>query len=78
MVSDTPPLAPGGLTGLPGGQVGVRLASRDQYRIGRIASADVAAVTVACLGAAKTLGQTITMINDPALAAGAWHTQLVS
>jgi uncharacterized protein YbjT (DUF2867 family) len=71
-------IAPGGLTDMPGGQVGVRLAPRDQYRIGRIARADVAAVTVACLGAANTLSRTLTMINDPALAASAWRTQLAS
>jgi uncharacterized protein YbjT (DUF2867 family) len=71
-------IAPGGLTDMPGGQVGVRLAPRDQYQIGRIARADVAAVAVACLGSADTQGQTITMINDPALAAGDWRTQLAS
>ncbi len=69
-------IAPGGLTDLPGNQVGIRLAPRDQYRIGQIARADVAAVAVACLGVANTLGQTITMINDPALAAGAWRAEL--
>jgi uncharacterized protein YbjT (DUF2867 family) len=70
-------IAPGGLTDLPGNHVGVRLAPRDEYSVGRISRADVAAVIVACMDAANTLGQTITMINDPAMAAGAWRTQLV-
>ncbi len=69
-------IAPGGLTDMPGNQVGIRLAPRDLYRIGRISRADVAAVIVACLGDANTLGKTITMVNDRAIAAGAWRAEL--
>jgi uncharacterized protein YbjT (DUF2867 family) len=69
-------LGPGGLNDNPAGQQGIRAVPRGDYRVGWISRADLAAVTVACLGAPATSGQTITLINVTDQAPDAWRATL--
>jgi len=66
-------LGPGGLTDGPGDQQGVRVTCRADYRTGRVTRADLAALTVFCLGSPRTLGKTLALVNDATLAPGAWR-----
>lgn len=66
-------LGPGGLTDGPGGQAGVRLASRESYESGMVTRADVAAVTVAAVGNENAFNKTITIVNDDTLSPDEWR-----
>jgi uncharacterized protein YbjT (DUF2867 family) len=49
---------------------------RRQYRVAWISRADLAAVTVACLGEPATIGRTITLVNTPDESPDAWRDSL--
>jgi uncharacterized protein YbjT (DUF2867 family) len=66
-------IAAGGLRDEPGGKKGVRLAPRDRYQSAGISRADLAQVLAACVGEAAAVRKTITVVNDEALAVGAWR-----
>jgi len=66
-------IAAGGLRDDPGGQKGIRLAPRDRYQSAGISRADLALVLAACVGEAAAMGKTITVVNDEAMAPGAWR-----
>jgi uncharacterized protein YbjT (DUF2867 family) len=66
---------PAGLTNDPGSQSGLRFTQGDTLGGGTIARADVAALTVAVLGDADTLGKTFEVASDEkaAPAVAAWR-----
>jgi uncharacterized protein YbjT (DUF2867 family) len=66
-------LGPGGLDDKPPGQLGIRAVPRSDYRVGWISRGDLAAVTVACISEPATIGRTITLVNSPDEAPGAWR-----
>lgn len=69
-------IGPGGLRDEPAGQLGVRLAAREDYIVGQVNRADVAEVMVASLMDDSTIGKTITIINDESLKPDAWRETL--
>jgi uncharacterized protein YbjT (DUF2867 family) len=69
-------IAAGGLRDYAGEQTGVRLAARASYESAQISRSDLAQVLAACVGNPAALGKTITVINDEALAVGAWRNEL--
>jgi uncharacterized protein YbjT (DUF2867 family) len=52
---------------------GIRIAPRTEYRMGTIARADVAAVTVASVDNPDALGKALFIENDPAVKPGSWR-----
>lgn len=58
------------------GRAGVRLAPRERYQAAQISRADLAQVLAACVGEPAVMPRTITIVNDEALAVGAWRKQL--
>jgi uncharacterized protein YbjT (DUF2867 family) len=69
-------VGPGGLTDDPAGQTGIRLLPRAEYATGRIARADVAEVTVACLESDACRRKTITLVNDATSPVDSWRRDL--
>jgi uncharacterized protein YbjT (DUF2867 family) len=66
-------IAAGGLRDDPGGQKGVRLATRDRYQSAGISRADLAQVLAACVGEPAAVRKTITVVNDEAMSPHAWR-----
>jgi uncharacterized protein YbjT (DUF2867 family) len=71
-------IGPGGLTDDPGGRVGIRIATRRDYRTGRITRADVAAIAAECIAEGSSAGRTLTCVNDASLAPEAWRSALAT
>lgn len=71
-------IAPGGLRDEPAGLIGVRLAPKGDYIVGPVNRADVAEVMVASLMDDRTIGTTMTIINDETLDPNAWRETLVA
>jgi len=69
-------LGPGGLTDEAGEQRGLRVTCRADYRTGLVTRADLAALAVFCLGHARTIGRTLTLVNDATLTPGAWRASV--
>ncbi len=69
-------IAPGGLRNYAGNTKGVLLKPRNQYKVGVVARADVAAVIVECLTNKACSSKTITIINTDAAKPGAWMSTL--
>ncbi len=69
-------IAPGGLRDEPAGLIGVRLAPKNDYIVGPVNRSDVAEVMVASLMDDRTIGTTMTIINDETLEPDAWRETL--
>lgn len=69
-------VAPGGLRDEPEGRYGVRLARRVDYVVGQINRGDVAEILVASLKDNRTIGKTITVINDETRVPDSWRAEL--
>ncbi len=69
-------IAPGGLRNYAGNTKGVLLRPRNQYKVGIVSRADVAAVIVECLTNKACNSKTMTIINTDAAKPGAWVNTL--
>lgn len=67
-------IAAGGLRDNPGGETGIRLVSRADYKSNMVSRSDVASVLAACIGNEEALGKTITVVNDESLAPDDWQS----
>jgi uncharacterized protein YbjT (DUF2867 family) len=69
-------VAPGGLRNYAGGEKGILLLPRNQYKVGVVSRADVATVMVECLTNMGCLSKTLTIVNTDQAKANAWLASL--
>jgi uncharacterized protein YbjT (DUF2867 family) len=69
-------VGPTGFVHGEGGEIGIYLAGRDEYKMGTITRADVAAVTVATLNNPDAIGKSLFIENNSDVEPGAWKERI--